>query len=165
MHEQVFLNLIEKYQDSGQSLDRILKDPAFKDIPLAERVELLKKYAHVIREGSKADSQYWKDLALGSAGVAVAAGIAANPFANQVKHFINLGEASARGEEYTGPKPNVAIGAWSMLAMTGSLRAGIGKFNEATSSYQTRKLVKSYLKPEEGATTTRDAIDVLTRSQ
>lgn len=164
MNEQVFLNLIEKYKNEDKSLDRILRDPIFKDIPIAERVDLLKKYGHVIRQGSKVDSTYWKDLALGSVGTAIAGSIAAGPIADKFKYYMAMGEAAGQGVEFTQRPPQASISAINMMLMSSAGGAGLSKFNDLHKSLAARKLVKSYLKPEEGATSTRDAIHVITRS-
>lgn len=164
MHEQVFLELISKHEKEGKSLDRILRDPVFKDIPLPERVELLKKYGHVIRGGSKLDSQYWKDLAWGSTGMAIAAVLAGPKAYSAFTHAIDLGEAAASGTPYSGPKPNLSISPMSMFAATSGATFGYKGLSDARKQHAARKLVKSHLRSEEGTTSTDDAIHVIARS-
>lgn len=164
MYEDIFLTLLQKLQREGLSLDRILKEPAFKDIPLGERVELLKKYGHIIRAGVKNDKSYWKDVALGTAGLGAAGLALATPVSRFMGYNFRKGVAAETGQEFTEPMPNLGMGAGHMFGMsTGIALAGRGLAG-AGSAAHTRNLVKSYLRSDEGSTSTNDALNVIARS-
>ena len=163
MHEQLFLSLLAKLKNSGQSLDRVLREPEFKEIPLVDRVELLKKYGHVIHQGTAPDATYWKSLALGSAGVALAGLSAADPIGRVMSWGHRKGMADELGQPFNEPMPKV-LGPMNLMGIStgvGISMSNLKKTNEA--NYQ-RKLVKAFLKSEAGATSQDDAINILARS-
>lgn len=168
MHEELFLNLLNQYETQGHSLDRILKDPRFKDLPLAEKVDLLKTHGHTIRNGSKTDPKFWKDLSLGVMGTAM---ILAEPLSHAVsdlKRGIHYGAESRAAYDNgisPGPPPEVILKPYSKLGIAAA-GAGIAapKFYQALAARRNMLMVKKLLKEQPGSNTQEDAINVLARS-
>jgi hypothetical protein len=169
LHEDMFLKLISNYQASGLSLDRVITDPRFKALPLAEKVELLTDHGHTIRAGAKTDSRFWKDIGLGVAGTAL---ILADPILDTVKgtmnayhHSVSKYEALGAGEPFNEPAPVFKSKGITDLAVRAA-GAGIAvpKFYTAMNARKNMNMVKSMLKDQPGSNTQEDALNVITRS-
>lgn len=169
LHEEMFLKLIKNYQDKGLSLDRVVTDSRFKDLPLAEKVELLKEHGHTIRNGSMTDSQFWKDLGLGVAGTAL---MVADPILETVSNVmkgvsygVEKGEAHGEGIPFNKPFPEMKTKGLRDFALrvTG---AGIAvpKYYSAMTARKNMNMVKKMLKDQPGSNTQEDALNVITRS-
>lgn len=162
MHEDLFVQILKNIESSGMSSSRILSDPQVKAIPLAERVELFKKYAPRIHALTKVDSQLWRDVAIGSVGVA----IAASPATNILVSSARAGAEVRREYDSSGslrlPTPSISMGDISIMA----LGAGIAKpsVSSAKTFLRDRGLVRKYFSPTEGKTSNENVVNVIART-
>lgn len=169
MHEELFLNLLKQYEQGGLSLDRIITDPRFKTMPLVEKVRLLKDHGHTIHNGSKMDSKFWKDLAMGVAGTAVMVAEPALAAVSDLKRGFNYGEAVRashdEGKPYSGEVPSIDFKTYKSIAISAA-GAGIAapKFYQALQARKNMQMVKRLLHEQPGSNTQEDAINVIARS-
>lgn len=180
MHEELFMALLKRYKDADMSLDRIIVDPRFKALPLTEKVELLKNHGHTIHQGSKTDSQFWKDLGWGAVGSAVMLAKPIHSTLINIKAGMEYGDAVGQRtafEKVTGhtegmpevEPPKMTMEGYGDLARAaGSSAIGLGlaapKFYAALTARNHMKLVKKLLNDQPGANTTENAINVIARS-
>jgi len=171
MHEELFLNRLKQYEDSGLSLDRILLDPIFKGMPLAEKVDLLKKHGHTIQQGTRLDKKFWKDIGWGTVGTAV---MLAEPIMSTVtnvhrgfKYGQDLGYSKAVGDPLP-EQPTLETKGYKGLAQGTGAAVGLGlaapKFYMALAARKNMNMVKKLLSDQPGANTADDAINVIARS-
>lgn len=167
MYEKTFLQILKDLRDSNQSMSRVVSHPEFKAFPLVERVELLKKYAPLIREHSRYDRKFWEDVTAGAVGIAMTAPVLGGFVSHAVassRHGYEQGVAAGSGEPFDKPAPVLS------LTPTGSILFGAGSgiaassLRKATSARRDLINIKSFLRPEAGATTDEDAVKVISRS-
>ncbi len=171
MYEQLFLNRLKQYQDSNLSLDRIIVDPMFKDMPLAEKVDLLKKHGHTIRQGSKTDSRFWKDIGWGSVATAVmlapAVTTSLNIFTTGRDYGAELSQAMKNGE--TPPAmPELDFSGYKDIAKGVGAATSLGlfapKIYAAIKARNNMRLVQKLLSEQPENNTQDVAINVIARS-
>jgi hypothetical protein len=169
MHEELFLNLLKQYEQGGLSLDRVITDPRFKTMPLAEKVRLLKEHGHTIHNGSKMDSKFWKDLAMGAMGTAIMVAEPAMHAVSDLKRGYQYGEAVRashdEGKSYDGEIPSIDFKTYKSIAISAA-GAGIAapKFYQALQARNNMRMVKRLLHEQPGSNTQEDAINVIARS-
>lgn len=169
MHEDLFLNLLNQYEQGGHSLSRVITDARFKSMPLEEKVRLLKDHGHTLHQGSKMDGQFWKDLGTGVIGTGIMLAEPALNAVSDLKRGFQYGEAvrSAHdeGREYSGGVPNIDLKSYKSIALAAT-GAGIAapKFYQALQARNTMKMVKRLLHEQPGSNTQEDAINVIARS-
>lgn len=169
MHEELFLNLLKQYESNGLSLDRIVTDHRFKAMPLVEKVRLLKEHGHTIHNGSKMDSRFWKDMAMGSLGTAILLAEPVYHAASDLKRGFDYGEAVKashdEGKEYAGETPHINLKTYKSLAVSAT-GAGIAapRFYKALQARNNMRMVKKLLNDQPGSNTQEDAINVIARS-
>lgn len=169
MHEELFLNLLNQYENKGLSLDRVITDSRFKTMPLEEKVRLLKDHGHTIHGGSHMDSKFWKDLGAGAIGSAIMVAEPAIQAVTDLKRGFHYGEAvrSAHdeGQSYTGDAPSIDFKTYKSIALAAT-GAGIAapKFYQALQARRNMKMVKRLLHEQPGSNTQEDAINVIARS-
>lgn len=169
MHEELFLNLINQYEQGGHSLSRVLADSRFKSMPLEEKVKLLVDHGHTIHSGSKVDGKFWKDLGAGAVGTAI---MIAEPAAAALKdlkkgyYFAERHKKSiSDGLDFNEPMPIPEMKAYKSFALAAA-GAGIAapKFYQALQARNNMKMVKRLLHEQPGSNTQEDAINVIARS-
>lgn len=169
MHEDLFLNLINQYEQGGQSLSRVVTDSRFKSMPLEEKVRLLKEYGHTIKNGSKIDNKFWKDLGVGALGTAIIVAEPAIQAVTDLKRGFHYGEAVRaahdEGKHYDGEVPAINFKTYKSIALAAT-GAGIAapKFYQALQARNNMRMVKRLLNEQPGSNTQEDAINVIARS-
>jgi hypothetical protein len=138
-------------------------------MPLAEKVRLLKEHGHTIHNGSKMDSRFWKDIAMGGIGTAI---LLAEPIYHSVSDLKRgfeygkaVSEAHDDGEEYDGPTPHINLKTYKSIAVSAT-GAGIAapRFYKALQARNNMMMVKKLLNDQPGSNTQEDAINVIARS-
>lgn len=169
MHEELFLNLLKQYESKGLSLDRVITDSRFKTMPLVDKVRLLKEYGHTIHNGSKMDSKFLKDLAMGALGTAIMVAEPALHAVSDLKRGFQYGEAVRAAHDeglgYEGEVPAINFKTYKSLALSAT-GAGIAapKFYQALQARNNMRMVKRLLHEQPGSNTQEDAINVIARS-
>lgn len=169
MHEELFLNLINQYEQKGESLSRVITDSRFKSMPLEEKVRLLKEHGHTIKNGSGTDNKFWKDLGVGALGTAIMVAEPAIQAVSDLKRGFHYGgavrTAHDEGRKYEGEVPSVDLKTYKSIALAAT-GAGIAapKFYQALQARNNMKMVKRLLHEQPGSNTQEDAINVIARS-
>ncbi len=179
MYEQVLESLIERYRSQGLSVDRVLLDPAYRSMPMPEKVKVIVKYGNAIKAGQKIDGTFMKDLGLGLAGTAylalpvvkavgriAGAGLYTGIYKGNLPTLVgpprptpprNAAERAA-DPRYSDPKDA------DMLIRT-ILAGGVttSSLNQAHKAYKIRQVVKKFLSDKEPITQAQ-AIEVVSRT-
>lgn len=173
MYEQVLESLIERYRSQGLSVDRVLLDPAYRSMPMPEKIKVIVKYGNAIKAGQKVDSTFWKDLGLGLAGTAymgypviMAAKRIGWAGFNKGKYAAMLPEELEAEKERKGklePTEPEAGDADLLIrtAITGAFTTS--SFKKAHKAYKIRQVVKKFLSDKEPITQAQ-AIEVVSRT-
>lgn len=129
--EKVLEHLITLYQMKGLSLDRVLRDPVFQQLPLDKKIKAVKDYGSSIESGISFDKDDVKKL-LKVVGMGVTAAAAGFLAYSNAKRFAGSGS------------PLPLIGAITATSLPiGQVAGALGEYHQ---HQQKKEAVKDYLR-------------------
>lgn len=145
MEEQVLKNLIELYKARGVSLDNLLVNPMFANLPVQAKIKLIKKYSEELHSGIRFD----KGDALNLLKV-VGAGLGAYGVyrlgSKVMEKVINVPNDATQDQIEASATRAVSIAAPLMLAAVPTTAILYNSFTSAMDTMGRKKAIKGYLK-------------------